>query len=54
MDIFEAIIGPENVATLNVERLDDRFELAAFHDKTLLLGKDVTTNVFQNKATQCV
>ena len=50
MDIIEAIIGAENVATLNVERLDDRFELAAFRDKTLLLGKDVASNVFRSKA----
>ena len=49
-DIIEAIIGQENVATLNVDRLDDRFELAAFRDKTLLLGKDVSFDVLESKA----
>lgn len=49
-DIIEAIIGAENVATLNVDRLDDRFELAAFRDKTLLLGKDVSFDVLESKA----
>ena len=50
VDIFETIIGSENVASLNVERLDDRFELAAFRDKTLLIGKDVASNIFKSKA----
>ena len=49
-DIIEAIMGAENVATLNVDRLDDRFELAAFRDKTLLLGKDVSFDVLESKA----
>lgn len=49
-DIIEAIIGADNVATLNVDRLDDRFELAAFRDKTLLLGKDVSFDVLESKA----
>ena len=49
MDIIEAVIGPENVASLNVERLDDRFELAAFRDKTLLIGKDVASDVLQTR-----
>jgi len=50
VDIFETFIGAENVASLNVERLDDRFELAAFRDKTLLIGKDVASNIFKSKA----
>jgi P4 family phage/plasmid primase-like protien len=50
MDILERTIGAENVASLNVDRLDDRFELAAFRGKTLLIGKDVASNVFRSKA----
>ena len=50
MDIIETIIGAENVASLNVDRLDDRFELAAFRDKTLLIGKDVASNILKSKA----
>ena len=50
VDIFETIIGSENVASLNVQRLDDRFELAAFRGKTLLIGKDVASDIFKSKA----
>ncbi len=54
IDIIEAIIGRDNVATLNVERLDDRFELSAFRDKTLLVAKDVGSDVLKSKAAHAL
>lgn len=49
IDILERILGSENVATLVVDRLEDRFELSEFFGKSLLIAKDVSSAFLQSK-----
>ncbi|MFA6962731.1 MAG: DUF5906 domain-containing protein [Opitutaceae bacterium] len=44
LNLLEKLIGPDNVATLSTERLEERFEMSEFLNKSLLLGKDVSAN----------
>jgi putative DNA primase/helicase len=46
--IIEKIIGTENCAELRVKKLDDRFEIGRFLDKTLLIGLDVSSDFLNN------
>ncbi len=48
INLIEKLIGRENTATLVTSRLEDRFELSDFFGKTLLIGKDVSSD-FLNK-----
>lgn len=50
IDIVEEIIGNNNVASLNIERLQDRFELGSFIDKHLLVAKDVSADALKSSA----
>lgn len=50
LSIIEHIIGTDNCCELRVAKLDDRFEISRFLDKTLLLGKDVSDSFLEDKA----
>jgi P4 family phage/plasmid primase-like protien len=51
LNLLEKAIGQNNVATLVTQRLEDRFELSEFFGKTLLIGKDVSPNALNNRAS---
>ena len=48
-NIVERILGHENIATLVVDRLEDRFELGEFFGKSLLVAKDVSSDFLGSK-----
>jgi len=50
IDLLEMMLGHESIATLNVERLDDRFELGSFFEKRLLVAKDVSAEALNSQA----
>jgi P4 family phage/plasmid primase-like protien len=50
IDILERILGHESIATLNIERLDDRFELGSFYERRLLVAKDVSADALNSHA----
>ena len=47
-EIFEGIIGVENIAELRTRHLGDRFEISSFFGKILLVGKDVEGTFLQH------
>ena len=51
-NILKNIIGSMNVAEMRTHQLNERFELAAFFDKTLLLGSDVPGNFLQRSGAE--
>lgn len=53
-DILRSIIGAMNVAEMRTQQLNERFELAAFFDKTLLIGSDVPGNFLQRTGAETI
>jgi P4 family phage/plasmid primase-like protien len=51
IELLEMMLGHESIATLNVERLDDRFELGSFFEKRLLVAKDVSADALNSQAS---
>ena len=51
IELLEMMLGHESIATLNVERLDDRFELGSFFEKRLLVAKDVSAEALNSQAS---
>ena len=51
-DILRNIVGVMNVAEMRTHQLNERFELAAFFDKTLLIGSDVPGNFLQRSGAE--
>ncbi|WP_337746519.1 DNA primase family protein [Victivallis vadensis] len=51
-DILRNIVGVMNVAEMRTHQLNERFELAAFFDKTLLIGSDVPGNFLQRAGAE--
>lgn len=51
-NILKNVVGPMNVAKMRTHQLNERFELAAFFDKTLLLGSDVPGNFLQRSGAE--
>jgi P4 family phage/plasmid primase-like protien len=52
VNIIEKIVGPQNVTQLRTEFLAERFESFSYLGKTLLSGKDVTSDFLQQKGAQ--
>jgi phage/plasmid-associated DNA primase len=50
INLLEMIMGSENVATMVVDRLEDRFELSEFFGKSLLISKDVSSEFLMSKS----
>lgn len=50
IELLEKMLGHESIATLNIERLDDRFELGSFFDRRLLVAKDVSADALNSQA----
>lgn len=50
IELLEMMLGHESIATLNVERLDDRFELGSFFEKRLLVAKDVSADALNSQS----
>jgi len=50
MDLIEMVLGYDAIASLNIERLDDRFELGSFYEKRLLVAKDVSSDALNSRA----
>lgn len=53
-NILKNVVGPMNVAEMRTHQLNERFELAAFFDKTLLMGSDVPGNFLQRAGAEMV
>lgn len=51
-NILRNVIGSQNVAEMRTNQLNERFELAAFFDRTLLLGSDVPGNFLQRSGAE--
>ena len=50
IDLFERMLGHDSIATLNIERLNDRFELGSFYERRLLVAKDVSADALNSQA----
>lgn len=50
IELLERMLGHESIATLNIERLDDRFELGSFFERRLLVAKDVSADALNSQA----
>jgi P4 family phage/plasmid primase-like protien len=50
IELLERMLGHESIATLNIERLDDRFELGSFFERRLLVAKDVGADALNSQA----
>ena len=46
------VIGRKNIAELRTNQLNERFEMAAFGGKTLLIGSDVPGNFLQRSGAE--
>ena len=51
-DVLRQIIGRRNIAELRTNLLNERFEMAAFGGKTLLIGSDVPGNFLQRSGAE--
>lgn len=51
-NLLERMLGHDSIATLNIERLDDRFELGSFYEKRLLVAKDVSSDALNSRPGQ--
>ena len=52
VDVLRQIIGRKNIAELRTNLLNERFEMAAFGGKTLLIGSDVPGNFLQRSGAE--
>lgn len=52
VDVLRQIIGRKNIAELRTNLLNERFEMAAFGGKTLLIGSDVPGNFLQRTGAE--
>ncbi len=52
VDVLRQIIGRRNIAELRTNLLNERFEMAAFGGKTLLIGYDVPGNFLQRSGAE--
>ena len=50
IELFERMLGHDSIATLNIERLNDRFELGSFFERRLLVAKDVSADALNSQA----
>ena len=54
VDILRQVIGRKNIAELRTSLLNERFEMAAFGGKTLLIGSDVPGNFLQRSGAEAL
>ena len=52
VDVLRQVIGRKNIAELRTNLLNERFEMAAFGGKTLLIGSDVPGNFLQRSGAE--
>ena len=50
--IVEALVGPENIASLRANRLSERFETSGYIGKKLLVGSDVADDFLSGKQAE--